>query len=112
MRLIIADKVHVNSNVSKLGWMYPIMVMSQFEFRHAVKTLEKTTLGCAARKYHFQSRAGWSGRPLVRDAWIKEDPLSHRYYADNRLWGNYVSRDFWIVFKTDKDRTLALLLLE
>jgi hypothetical protein len=113
MRLILDDKVHVNSHVSKLGWTYPIMIISKKQFNEALHMLQKTAFGSAAKQYHFYTPA-YSTKPDVKRVFAKDNPLSRRYYADNRLWSSRGSRanyDFWLVFKTDQDRTMALMTL-
>jgi hypothetical protein len=112
MKLKIAEKVHVNSHVSKLGWKYPILIWPKLDFLDATQRL-LPTFGDSAKRYHFKS---WSSQttPIIKGTWGQHRPLECRFYSGNRLWnasGRFTRCDFWMVFKTEKDRTLALLLI-
>ena len=116
MKIQIAEKVHTNSHVAKLGWEYPILIMNRTDHRQAVTILEKT-FGRCAKQYNFHTYGGPMRHhgPTVRDSWKKDKPLTLRFFSGNRMWnarGRVATQDFWVVFKTDKDRTLALMLLE
>ena len=113
LRLDIPEKVNVNCHVFKLGWTYPICIMNMSQFRHASKTL-LPTFGKPATRWYFNSYGSSTTTPCVTYGGAHFKVNEARCYADARLWQarTYDSReDFWIVFKTDKDRTLAMMLL-
>jgi hypothetical protein len=114
MRLDIPEKVNINCHVFKLGWPYPICIMDMSQFHNARKILAPT-FGRPASRWYFDSYNCRTITPTPRhwsglDFKVKEA----RCYADARLWKprSYApGADFWIVFKTEKDRTLAMMLL-
>jgi hypothetical protein len=68
MKLKIAEKVHVNSHVSKLGWKYPILIWPKLDFLDATQRL-LPTFGDSAKRYHFKS---WSSQttPIIKGTWV------------------------------------------
>lgn len=105
MRLLIPDHVNRNTYVHQMGWCYPIMIWDRKHYNQAVQTLENTSLGASARRYYFSSAS------RVKHMWQLKQPLELLWYAGTRKWTDTGSRDFWMVFRTDAQRTLALLYL-
>ena len=103
MRLQIPDQVNRNTYVHLMGWCYPIQIYDRKHYNQAVQTLEATSLGASARRYYF------STGNRVKHMWQDRKPLELRWYAGTRKWTDTGSRDFWLVFRSDADRTLALL---
>jgi hypothetical protein len=111
MRLDIPEKVNLNCNVYKLGWTYPICIMNMSQFYNARKML-RPTFGRPADRWYFNNSCGAITPTPCPAANFKVKEA--RCYADARLWKSRsysVREDFWIVFKTEKDRTLAMMLL-
>jgi hypothetical protein len=113
MRVIIKDTAHVNSFVYKLGWKYPIQIMSRLACSAATQRIQPT-FGEPAKRYHFSTYQSCN-MPVVKELWnLHPYPLGRRFYSGNRMWnvsGTRARYDYWMVFKNEKDRTLALLLL-
>jgi hypothetical protein len=116
MRLNIPDKVNPSCHVFRLGWTYPICIWDKKQYEEA-KNMLIPTFGQYARQWNFISY-GPTTTPTVRfmlgGLSKGNSPLEAKWYADSRLWtkaSKYPRYDFWIVFKTEKDRTLAMMLL-
>lgn len=101
MKLEILDQANPNCRVSHLGFCYPICVWHVGEARIAEQKLTKT-FGKPARESHFRT---------VKDF---KNPVHARWYVGQRQWRSRLTpvTDFWIVFRTERDRTLALMLLQ
>jgi hypothetical protein len=116
MKLEIPEKVNPNCHVFKLGWTYPICIRNKLDFVRA-KNILTPVFEQNAGRWHFSSWGSVTA-PVVRytlgEIHGGKDPRKSRWYADQRLWGkthHYAKYDFWLVFKTEKDRTLAMLML-
>jgi hypothetical protein len=99
--------------VFKLGWNYPICIYHKDQFVHAKKMLAPT-FGRPSSRWYFNSCGSSHEKPTAGHMPPDFDAEVARYYADARLWkskSHYPRYDFWIVFKTEKDRTLAMMLL-
>jgi len=103
MRLLIPQQVNRNTYVHQMGWCYPIMIWNRQHYNQAVLNLEKTSLGSPAKRYYFYGPNG------VKHTWQLRQPLELNWYAGTRRWTDTGARDFWLVFRTDAQRTLALL---
>lgn len=117
MRLEIPEKVNKNCHVFRLGWTYPLCMWSNDrDFQRNVTRPLNETFGEPAKQYHFQSQ-GPSYTPYTKKMWVNTGtlPLERRYYAGSREWGRSggwkTANQKWVVFRTEADRTLALLIL-
>lgn len=111
MQYKIPERVNRNTKVHRLGYEWPINIWWRLDFNLAVSTLEPI-FGPPAREYYYGQTRDAAQIPLVRGPYA-EDINSRRWYAGQRRW-RYRDRpvcDFWIVFRRESDRTLALLTL-
>lgn len=104
------ERTSAHSHVSKLGFVYPVLIQQRAQFLHAASMVSQSVLGEPAREYHY---AAWSGRIVIRGMYADWAIEQRRWYVGNRLWGRSTRNraDFWMVFRTERDRTLALMLL-
>jgi hypothetical protein len=80
------------------------------QFLHA-KQILAAKFGRPASRWNFDS---YSGTPVLARGLPDFNAGDALYYADSRLWTAARRRaraDFWMVFKNERDRTLAMLLL-
>lgn len=111
MRLEIPSKVNSNCHVFKIGFTFPVCIWSKANYDLAVKTLTKTALGDPSREYYYAGVV--HSRPLVRSFYKDKNVEELRWYAGQRRWRerDHPKSDFWLVFKTERDRTMAMMLL-
>lgn len=110
IRTQIAERTSPSSHVTKLGFQYPVLIVNRAQFLAAAHTVSESVLGEPAREHHY---INWSGRILIRGMWANWGIEQRRWYVGNRLWGKSSRNraDFWMVFRTERDRTMAMLLL-
>lgn len=91
-----------NSYVYKLGFRYAIMWYRRMP---EVEAAFSTTFGPPNKQYHCSTIYG--------HVKIKPSFQQHRWFYGTRRWDDpeQRNRSHWAVFKTDADRTLALLML-
>ena len=112
MRFEIEKKTNANCYVNKLGFKYPILVWNRVNYDLAVKKLAgHPSFGKPSNRFHYNSWVG--GCPKVKGFYAKEDISERKWFAGPRKWNDKRIRpnDFWLVFKTEKERTLAIMLL-
>lgn len=104
------ERTSHHCHVTKLGFEYPVLIMNRAQFLAAAHTVSESVLGEPAREHHY---ASCSGRILIRGVWANWGIEQRRWYVGNRLWGKSSRNraDFWMVFGSERDRTLALMLL-
>lgn len=112
MKIILSTQKRVNANcyVNKLGYSYPILIYNRYQYNEAVDILSKhPSFGTPAQRYHFTT---WGGLG-VKSLYVKQAIENRKWYSGTRQWNDNRMRpsDFWLVFKTEKDRTLATMLL-
>ena len=109
MRVQIPETVNRNCYVFQMGYTYPLLIWDRFNMYKAEKMLLQN-FGEPAKEDHFSfpNRV----RLYCRDQ--ESDILNRRWYVGQRRWkrAKNPTYDFWMVFKSQKDRTLALMLLE
>lgn len=112
MRLEIPERTNPNCHVFKIGFTYPVCIWSKSNYDLAVKTLTRTALGDPSRE-HYYAGSVWHRRPLVRSLYKDKKVEDLRWYAGQRRWRerDNPKTDFWLVFKTERDRTMAMMLL-
>lgn len=106
MRLEIPDRVNPNCWVYRMGFVYPICIWNKHDYLQAKNTLKETPLG----DYTTESTYHSLGR--FKSLWQHRDQC--RWRAGQRRWRARVQpqTDFWLVFQTQRDRTLARMYLE
>lgn len=108
----LEKKTNSNCYVNKLGFLYPICIYNRYQFTEAVGILQRhPSFGKPARQYHFTFLGGVLG---VKHYLYKDEDIKNlKWYAGTRKWNDKraVQRNLWLVFKTEKDRSLATLLL-
>jgi hypothetical protein len=103
------DKVHNSCNIKLAGFNYPVCILNPKKYKEAVDKLSANAhLGKPAKSYHFTT---YGGNFTTRALYQKEDIENRKWYAGTRRWNSKSKYDLWIVFKNEKDRTLALMLL-
>jgi len=105
MRVTTLETANKNCRVYQLGWCYPIYIQNFYHFEKSKSVLIRT-FGDPAFKYQF-NKCSLS----VKDRYTYYYPKQRRWFAGNRLWNNTSPRDYWLVFRSNADRTLALLML-
>jgi hypothetical protein len=112
MRIQTLDRAYSRTHVHQLGYHYPILIMNKNHFQQAVETLRNHSyFGDCAKQYHFATRGG---RPVTKSMFQDLCIDQRKWFADSRSWhaqGHMPRSDFWCVFRTEQDRTLALMLL-
>lgn len=110
IRTHTVERTSQHSHISKLGFEYPVLIQNRAQFLYAAATVAQSVLGEPAREHHY---AVWAGRITVRGMYADWAIEQRRWYVGNRLWGksNRNRSDFWMVFRTERDRTLALMYL-
>lgn len=110
IRTHTVERTSHSSHVTKLGFQYPVLIQQRAQFLHAASVVSQSMLGEPAREYHY---AAWSGQIMILGMYADWAIEQRRWYVGNRLWGKSSRNraDFWMVFKTQRDRTLALMLL-
>lgn len=95
-----------NSYVYKLGYRYAILWYQQHT---AIEVCLKETFGAPARSYYYNTwhNSGIQIKPYYQPF------QNRRWFYGSQRWGEdrLSNKCFWAVFKTDQDRTLALLTL-
>ena len=105
MKLTIPDRVNRNCYVFQMGFQYPVCIWHRRHYLDAQNQLRETHLGNFANEHHY-----WApGR--LKSMW--QDRADWRWYAGQRLWRHrqHPETDFWLVFRTESDRTLAMMLI-
>lgn len=109
MRLTIPELVGKNCYIYKLGFRYPICILNRSHHDEACAILSKSPqFGNPFRQYHFTTA---TGTPQLREFYNKKS-FEGKWYAGPTKWNSLSKYDFWIAFKTDRDRTLALMMLQ
>jgi hypothetical protein len=101
-QLVVPSK---NSYVYKLGYRHAILWYQ----RHSdIEQHFATMFGPAARSYYYKS---WGNTVQIKQ--IFQPFENRRWFYGSQRWGEdrISNKCFWAVFKTDQDRTLALLTL-
>lgn len=110
MRLEILKKVNANCYVKKIGYIYPIRIYNRRDYNQACVLLEKhPSFKEPAKPHHFSTY-----REIhVSRRFSNQNIEQRKWFAGRKKWGDkrILGNDFWIVFKTEKDRTLAMMLL-
>lgn len=110
LNLTLDNKTNSNCYIHKLGYVYPILIWNRIHYNEAVSIIKNhPSFKDPAHRFHFTTYNGIGVDYRYRNS----DIIERKWYAGNRRWGDrrINSRDFWLVFKTEKDRTLALMLL-
>lgn len=103
MRLEIPERANPNCYVFQMGFTYPVCFQHRLDFLQARDSLTKTVLGnYTTESYYYTANR-------IKPAW--QDRADARWYAGQRLWrARQTPRtDFWLVFRTESDRTLAMM---
>lgn len=105
MRLEIPERVNPNCYVFQMGFVYPVCIWYQHDYTRARNTLSKTQLGPYTTESYY-----WTAGRLKSFYKSKADC---RWYAGQRRWQERVhpNTDFWLVFQTERDRTVAMMLI-
>lgn len=105
MQLEIPERVNPNCYVFQMGFCYPVCIWNRLDFLQARDRLSQTVLGQFTTESHYYTAN------RIRPAW--QDRADARWYAGQRLWREreHPSTDFWLVFRSESDRTLACMLL-
>lgn len=112
MRLQIPEQVNRNCYVFKLGFTFPICIYSYHNFYKALDRMEKRVpLGLPLREYHY-SRYSYGGVPRIKNISNIDGITNRRWYAGHRRWHDSGKQDYWLVFKSERDRTLAMMFLQ
>jgi hypothetical protein len=111
MRLEIPNKVNPNCHVFKLGFTFPVCIWSKRDYESAVQILSATALGHPCREYHYAGVA--CSRPVIKSFYKDKNIEDLRWFAGQQSWRAriYPQKEFWLVFKSEKDRTMAMMLL-
>jgi hypothetical protein len=105
----ILDKTHNSCYVKKAGFEYPIRIHGLQKFKDAVSKLcANESLGQPAREYHYTTLGGQFS---IRHIYSGRNIENAKWYAGARHWNSSSKNDNWIVFKNEKDRTVALILI-
>ena len=101
--------VHNSCYIKKAGFKFAIQIFSKKKFDETVKQLSSSAqLSEPAKSYHFTTLGG---NFSVRQLYEKHDIENRKWYAGTRRWQSTSKSDYWIAFKNEKDRTLALMLI-
>lgn len=93
-----------NSYVYKLGFKYAIQWYKQ---SYEVDDHIAKTFGPAAKSYHYH--VFYPGKIMIKAMFVSETP--RRWYYGSQRWNErQPNQPHWAVFKTEKERTLALLM--
>lgn len=105
MRLEIPERVNPNCYVFQMGFIYPVCIWGKTDFYQAREQLKSTQLGDYTTEGYYWS-AGY-----LKKFW--ESKADCRWYAGQRKWRERSNPryDFWLVFRTERDRTMAMMLL-
>lgn len=105
MRLTIPERVNPNCYVFQMGFVYPVCIWNKYDFLRARDQLTSTHLGNYANEHQY-----WSVGRLKQ---FYQDRGECRWYAGQRKWRERRDPryDFWLVFRTEADRTMAMMLL-
>lgn len=106
MRLDVPDCVKPNCYVMQMGFTYPVCIWNRWDYLRARDTLTKTQLGDYTTENYYHA----PGRLKS----IYSSKANCRWYAGQRRWRERVhsQTDFWLVFRSERDRTLAMMLLQ
>ena len=109
IRTEIPDKVNPNCYVYKLGFRYPVCVYYKWHYLEACKILDNNPVfGNHVNESYYVTYEV----PRLK-VFYQKHFKSARWYAGQRLWRDRKTpvRDFWLVFQSEADRTMALMLL-
>ena len=108
MRLTIPETANPNCYVFQMGYLYPVCVWNRSDTSTALKKLEPV-FGEPSREQYF-----WEPN-RVKQVWRNRaaEIQNRRWYLGQRLWRRVQSpkTDFWLVFRKESDRTLAMMLI-
>ena len=92
-----------NSYVYKLGYRYAIL---WYKRSSEIEKHIAETFGAPAKSFHYTT---WRGTISLKPTFKKE--TAPRWYYGAQRWGDGANtrNGHWAVFKTEKERTLALL---
>jgi hypothetical protein len=107
MRLL--EKINSNCYIKKAGFTYPILFYNDRKCQEAAKKLTASPqFGEAARSYHYTT---FGGSFRVKNFCAGSDIENRKWYIGPVKWNSKRKNESWIVFKTERDRTLALMIL-
>lgn len=109
MKFVIPERVNSNCNVFKLGFTYPLTVYNRYDYQSAIALLSNGSLGKPLQEYYLDRR---TLKPNYMYSDIKLEDF--KWFAGQQYWfkRQYPMSRFWIVFRTERQRTLALMMLE
>lgn len=105
MRFDIPERANPNCHVFQMGFKYPVCIWHNLDFQRARDQLRSTQLGEYTTEQYYYT--------VGRFKKIYESKANCRWYAGQRRWRERQNPrvDFWLVFRTEADRTMAMLLL-
>lgn len=106
MRLEIPEQTNPNCYVFQMGFRYPVSIWNKFDYFKARNRLKQTQLGDYTTESYYRT----AGR--LKSFYQHKDHC--RWYAGQRRWRfrETPQTDFWLVFQTERDRTMAMMLLQ
>lgn len=115
MKIEIVKKANANCNVSKLGFCYPLIIHNKYSYNDAVNILRQNkNFGDPAKELHYISSSHASSPPVIRYLYTNSDIQNRKWFAGPKRWGSNAYKmngTYWIVFKEEKLRNIALLLI-
>lgn len=112
--ITVEEKTNKNCNVSKLGFHYPIIIRGDKKFREKLRYLSHNkNFGEPVRNFHYGKSYG--STPCLKVIYQRHEFENAKWYAGPKLWSknnNLKCSEYWFVFKEEKHRNMALLILK